>query len=1066
MTIQQKTFASNSVKTNHARGPASLKTEYAANPLGIDAPPRFSWCYDGLGTQKSYRILAASSENLLQHDQADLWDSGRVASPDSQFIPYGGKILSSGQRVYWQVQSWNKKEQKHVSGTAWFEMGLLRREDWQGVFISIPGCCTGGRGYHSKVLESGEAPAVFWVQVDLEKPESFEQIVIHPCYYREQGEELGPGFGFPVQFRVETSATPDFRQSAVVYKTSHAVPNPGLKPFEISLPGKITARYVRLSVIEPFSVGGRRLLALDEIQVFSGESNLALRKPCSAANYLAATIPAGGSDWSVQCLTDGVIHVNEPRTCQVKGNLVRRILRLTRSVKSARAYIAARGWCEMKINGTKVGDAALDTAWTVFDRRLLYSTWDVTELLANGDNVVTLLLGSGWASDPAFILQVNVEHTDGTRSTLVSDGEWRLLPSPVRENNVYHGETCDARQENHLIDTPAFDDSSFPFAPVAKGYAPALSAQMQPPIRVTETLPAVNLTEPQPGVWVYDLGQNIAGWARLRVHGEKGREIKLRFAETIFDDGSVWTDAEQTKARREGKLKVFDGMINNANYRNVRAIDRYICKGSKEDEFWEPRFTYHGFRFVELTGYPGAPDLHTITGRAVHTDVHPVSSFECSHPVLNWTFTAARRTFSNNIHSVFTDCCQRDERQGWGGDAHETCEAILLSLDTAAAYIKWLQDSRDSQRNDGALGDTVPYSLGRMGGDVAWGCTWALIAWYVYLYTGDWRVLEQQFDATRRYLEFLERTYPEYFADNANYGDWLALEETPRAVVENAFWFETARVAARCAVVLGRDAEQQRWDKVARKIADEFHRRLFNAQKGEYGTGSQTSNVLPLRFGIVPEELRPTVFAKLVANIEKRGRHLSTGIHGAKHLLEVLCEFGRPDLALAIAGTEKFPGLGYMRARGATTIWEHWKLLTGRGMNSHDHPTFGSLVSWLMKCLAGIRPDPAAPGFRRILLRPEFPDGLDYARGELQTVRGIIRSGWRRAGENIRLEIRIPDGCSAALRVRSAGGIWKGREKLSETGEACLGPGEVQLTVKPAAGNVRKAKREVFPIYE
>ncbi|MBU4366227.1 MAG: family 78 glycoside hydrolase catalytic domain, partial [Kiritimatiellae bacterium] len=580
-----------------------------------------------------------------------------------------------------------------------------------------------------------------------------------------------------------------------------------------------------------------------------------------------------------------------------------------------------------------------------------------------------------------------------------------------------------------------FDDSDRPQALTFPDYRPALSAQMNPPIRVTETVTPVALSEPQKGVWVFDLGQNIAGWVRLRVKAGEGQEIKLRFAESIFDNGTVWTDEEQTKARQEGRLKVADGMINMANLRTARATDRYICAGGTMEKVWEPRFTYHGFRFVEMTGYPGRPELSMIEGRAVHTDVQSIGHFECSSEVLNWVQRASRWTLLNNLHSLPTDCCQRDERQGWMADAHIVCEAMLYNFDAASTYVKWLQDMRDDQRADGALGDTTPHTLARMGGDIAWGCAGILIPWDVYLHTGDRRVLGQHWESMRRYMEFLDQSYPTRCADNAVFGgDWLAAEETPHQLTNTGFLLLSARITARIARILGlQSVEAERWEKMERETMSVFHQSFFNPETIQYGNGSQFSNAWALYLGVVPEKLRGAVFANLVANIESRQRHLSTGLLGTKYLLETLSAEGRTDLALAVTSAADFPGYGFMRAHQATTLWEHWSLKTGSGMNSHDHPWMGSVSAWLMKYLAGIRPDAEHPGFQRICFAPQFPEGLMFARGERQTLHGLVRSCWRRSDANVRLELCVPDGCSGSLALPSGWRLQKQAGLLSGT---------------------------------
>lgn len=999
--------------------PVSLRVEYEEAPLGLDVEhPRFSWNLAGAGRQAGYRISAADTAERLLRGNPNLWDSGRVDGPRRTFVEYAGRPLTSGLRVFWKVGVWAENGLSAESPVHAFEMGLLHPSDWQGTFLAPPFCGGGGRGYHSAVYPAGQHP-VFWVQVDLETEREFDRLAVYPCYYREYGEQRGAGFGFPVRFKIETAADAGMRERRPVYETTNDVPPPGLQPYGIPLPRPVRGRFVRLTVLRPWTLGGphpQALLALDEFQVFSGNLNIARGKPVSCANTLVSKVAAAAYDWHADCLTDGIIHVDEPRHDQGRGNLCRRTFRLDKPVARARAYLACRGWCELRINGRKAGDAVLDPAWTVFDKRLLYSTWDVTGLLQPGDNAATVLIGNGWALSPACILQLNIEHADGSRSAVVSDGQWKQLRSAVCENNVYHGETHDARLADAAVFTPAFDDGPCPFVPTVTDYAPALSAQINPPIRVTDTIAPVAWNEPQPGVWVCDLGRNIAGFARLRVRAEPGREIRMRFAETIYDDGSVWTDAAQTAARRDGRLAATDGTINTANCRTARVTDRFLCAGG--DEIWEPQFTYHGFRFVELTGFPGRPAEDTLTGCAAHTDVRSTGHFHCSNELLNWAQNALRQTLLNNLHSVPTDCCQRDERQGWMGDAQAVCETVLYNFDAASTYVKWLRDMRDEQRADGAIGDTTPFTLGRMGGDVAWGGAIVLVAWDVYLHTGDRNVLETHYAAMRRYVDFLDRSYPARIVDDSDYGgDWLGIEETPHPITHTGFFLHCVRTMARCAAVLGRVRDRRRFETLGNEIAARFQEALFHRETGQYGNGSQFSNLWPLYLGVVPAELRKSVLARLTGNIERRNGHLGTGFLGTRYLLELLCDFGRDDLAYAIATAEGFPGWGHMRAHRATTMWEHWELKTGNGMNSHDHPCFCSIGGWFMKCLAGIRPDPERAGFANMRIAPVFPDGLDRVEAALLTVRGRVRSGWERRGREVEWTIETPSGSSAELRL-------------------------------------------------
>jgi len=1052
--------------TMTTQAPDRLRTEYAANPLGMDGAPRFSW--DLAAEQAAYRVTAASTEALLAADTPDLWDSGRVASGEHVLVPYRGRPLASGQRVHWRVTTWDAAGAAGTSAAAWFEMGLLDKADWQGAYICVSCDGGGGRGYHSRIFKRDEAFEL-WAAIDLGQTESFDRIVLQPTWCPEIGLSDGRGYGFPRRFRCELADTADFAGAVVIHESPEAVdaarwkldaaagrrekflpdelPRP--ESVAIQLPALVTGRFFRLVVTEPFrSTAGDAIFSLDEIELVSGDRNVALGKRAFAANshYRQAGIEIGTYDWHVDCLTDGLVHIRDVRRDLGGGNIARKEFVLAKPVVRARAYVASKGWHELHLNGTRVGDAVLDSAWTSFDKRLLYSTWDVTSLLRQGANAVGLMLGNGWTLEPAAILQLNIEHPDGSRTAVVTDGSWRRVPGPVRANHVFHGELYDATARDPAVFLPGFDDGRFPPAPVVAGYAPELSAQMQPPIRVVRALRPRSMTEPRSGVFVFDLGENISGWARLRVRGEAGREITLRYAETIFDDGAVWTDAEQTAARRAGDLVVADGMLNTANLRCARVTDRFICAGAGAVEEWQPRFTYHGFRFVELTGFPGRPDLDTITGCVVHTDVPAIAEFSCSHDTLNWAQDAARRTLLCNLHGVPTDCNQRDERQGWMGDAHVASTAMLCNFDAATTYRKWLRDMRDDQRADGAVGDTTPYSLGRMGGDVAWGAAVVLIAWEAHLQSGDRELLREHWDAMRRYLEFLDRRYPQRYVDNSTYGgDWLGEEATPHTLAHTGFFLLAVRTAAQAARALGLDGERSRWEGVAAEIGRVFHERFYDAAAGEYGTvqakpsgpgwspssvvaldandsakaasagGSQFANAFALHLGVVPAPLRAAVFGRLTANLAARGGRLGTGVLGTKILFETLSAQGRADLALAAAVSEDVPGFGYMRRHGATTLWELWSLKTGNAMNSHSHPWLADVSAWIYRWLAGIQPDAERPGYRHIHFRPQFPDALAHASGRMHTMSGLVASSWKRDGQTVRLELAVPAGSTATL---------------------------------------------------
>lgn len=460
------------------------------------------------------------------------------------------------------------------------------------------------------------------------------------------------------------------------------------------------------------------------------------------------------------------------------------------------------------------------------------------------------------------------------------------------------------------------------------------------PIRVCETVKPGSISNPKPGVWVYDFGQNFSGWCRLRVNGPAGTEISLKHAEILYADGTV----------------------NQENLRSAKATDRYILEGNGT-ETYEPRFTYHGFRYVQIEGFPGKPDLKTLEGRVVHTDFAPLGSFECSNPLINRIWENAWWGFKTNFHSIPTDCPQRDERQGWMGDAQVAADTGLFDFDLPAAYTKFLQDMHDAQREDGAVPDTVPHVWGSNPGDPMWAIAYPSMAWDVYRHTGDRQLLAQHYEGLKRYADMLAGEAKDYIIERNNYGDWVGVVETPKDLISTGAFYRSVWIVARAAGILGKSEDAKAYDSLCEKIADAFNSRFFHADTGTYGNGSQYSNAWPLYLGIVPRDTQAGVFESIVNDIIERKGHLSTGFLGTRYLFDVLCDNGRPDLAYTIVTKEDYPGWGYMIANGATTVWELWKLETGPGMNSHNHPAYGAIAGWFYRMIAGIVPDEDHPGF-------------------------------------------------------------------------------------------------------
>jgi len=686
--------------------------------------------------------------------------------------------------------------------------------------------------------------------------------------------------------------------------------------------------------------------------------------------------------------------------------LLRKEFNLPAKVIRARAYITALGYYELHINGKKIGDSVLDPAWTDYPKRVLYSTYDVTSDLKEGPTVVGVMLGGGFATQrthdippyykaPALLFQMNIELEGGRVVRISSDPSWKRAPGPIVRNSVYDGEVFDARLEKPGWDQAGFDDSGWGPARPDKGTEGAISAEMMPPIRVEKTLAPQSMTNPEPGVYVYDFGQNFAGWAQLRVRGPRGTSVQLRFSELLYPDGT----------------------INQENFGPIKARDIYILQG-KGLEVHEPTFTYHGFRYVELTGYPGTPSLDTLQGRVVHTSVNTIGSFAASEPILNQIQRLIQWGQFSNLYSIPTDCDQRDERQGWLGDAQVSAEEAMMNFDMAAFYTNFIRDIHDSEKPDGEIPDTVPFKYGVYPADPAWSSAYPLLCWYMWQQYGDRRVLEEKYRGLEKYVESLRSAAQDNVLRYGPYGDWVAVEPPPNALVSDAYYYYDVHILSEAAQILGKTAEAQSYRRLAAEIKESFHRAFFNPATGEYANGTQTAQAMPLFLDLVPEEARKQVMGRLVNNIVyTHNTHLTTGFIGTKYLLPALTNNGRSELAYELAKQNTYPSWGYMITRGATTLWELWQEKVGPSMNSQNHIMLGSLGAWFYRALGGINLAPGGEGYRHILIEPHMVEDLSWASASIQTVRGVVACSWLHKHGKISMDVVIPPNSDAKVVV-------------------------------------------------
>jgi alpha-L-rhamnosidase len=722
--------------------------------------------------------------------------------------------------------------------------------------------------------------------------------------------------------------------------------------------------------------------------------------------------------------------------------LLRRGFGVDKPITAARAYICGLGYHELYINGQRVGDHRLDPGFTRFDRRALYVVHDVTEHLRQGDNAVGLMLGNGfyndmiqavwdfekspWRNTPRALAQIEVAFADGSRQVITTDGDWKTAPGPIVFNGIRSGEHYDARAEQPGWAAPGFDDRSWSNVVSVAAPTDRLTPQVCPPIRVTQTLRPASVTQPRPGVFVFDTGQNIAGWARLRASGPAGATLTLRYGEQLGDDGLV----DQS------------GLANLHRDERPFQTDRFTLQGTGADEAFEPRFVYHGFRYVQVEGAPRELTASDFEACVAHSDFKPISKFACSNELLNRVHDITLRAYRGNFHSIPTDCPHR-EKNGWTGDAHIAVEQGLLNFDATANYAKWLRDFADEQLDDGRVAAIIPTSGWgyNWGNGPCWDAAWYEIAWAVYLYRGDLSLFVEHYDRIKKYLAYLKKRENSHGLIHWGLADWLSpfgdAEDytAPRTLLTTAYYFRGLLLVSRVAALLGRDDESRLYAAEAQRIRGEINRRYFNPKTGLYANGSQLAQSTALYQGLPDAADVDRVFAGLVSEVERHARHPNTGCMGTKYLLNALTDNGRLDLAYAVATQRDYPSWGWMLDHGATTLWEAWD---GRG--SHNHVLFADISAWCIRSLAGLRPDPSAPGFHRFIVEPGLVGDLAWAEAEHESIYGRIAVSWKRQGDRLLLEVTVPANTQATviLPASDVSDVTESGKALSESEDVKL----------------------------
>ncbi|MEM9913576.1 MAG: family 78 glycoside hydrolase catalytic domain [Planctomycetota bacterium] len=969
---------------------ASLRCNGQTTPLAVGGQsPRFSWRLESTRgdvdgqplKQAAYRVRVAAGQDM--DTAAELWDSGRIESGNASDAVYDGLPLRGGDWAWWSVRVWDQDgNDSGWAEPAFFEVGPTGRQDFAGDWIGP-----------SENLFSDPLPAMGeWITPDGTAGEGDR--------VRLRGRFTLPD-GYPRCFAM-----------------AWIVADPRCR---VSINGR------RVKVPQPFGLDRAITVSLPWNRLEKGDNTLtifgparALRKGVSALVRVheAASgyhVLRSGAEWTCN-RGELVVQADRSPAPQPHDNGPRRAIELRREFDldavpdRVRMSVTGLGSYEVSINGQRVGDELLAPGWTEFDERLDYATHDVTALLRPGQNVITAQLGNGWwssgmgweslgkASHPqqSFRLLMDLVAPDATgrfaERLAVTDAAWTWRPSLILQDTIYHGQRQDLR------------DNLEPWRPVSlidDSYTPSLQPCMSEPIRVTDELEVKTIRQLEDGTWLYDFGQNHAGRPRLTVDVPAGTKLQLRHCEELEPNGDPYFE----------------------NYRTAAVTDVVIAGDEPID--WSPSFTYRGYRYAILSGLPAGqkPDADTLRSQVLHNDVPSASRFRCSNELFNEIDHAVRWGLRSNMHSVPTDCPQRDERLGWTGDVQLFARTSCWINNLQQFYRKWLLDLTDAQGGDGGVPHVAPFMKQVLPDDSApvWADIITVLPQVLHEFYDDRSTLEQLYEPMKKWVGWFEDRAVDWLALVGGFGDWVPVEKTPAELVGAAYFAFSSRIVAQVAGVLGHEHEAQRYARNAELAGAAFHKHYFDAEAGHYKPNTQTAQILPLMFDLTPPSLRQSVADHLAELVEARGAKPSTGFVGTAYLLPVLTRFGHHELAYRTLNTREYPSLGYMIDHGATTVWERWdsdKL--GPDMNSRNHFCFGAMAQWMYEDLVGIKPDPEATGFRRVLLTPGPVGDLTFAEFTYTTPQGDIDIHWEVADDVLHYDVTLPPNVTAELCLPTA----------------------------------------------
>jgi len=1010
--------------------PVDLRVEYETAPGNVDpqTAPRFSWrvATDRRGArQLAYRVVVGRDAERVGAGEGGLWDSGRVES-DATTVGYDGPSLAADETYYWSVTCWTDAGETGWADPARFSTALAP-ENWRGEWVSHQPGAGDTNGWRSRWFDppdadgadgDGDGPAARpWVQVDLGASRELSTVSLHPAdpvtVVRTPDDvavasswNASPleGFGFPEGYRVDVADDPDFSDSTTVARVDANGGGDSGSGAEARVHDDLDAsgRYVRVAATDPFvvepSVAGDSRETVD-VQPWAcfALAGLSVRDADGAALAAGQSVTASSSveseAWGRNHLTNGHADSRLGST----SPQVRTEFDLDGEIESARLHVAAVGYGEASVNGERVSEGRLDPAWTDYESRILYETVDVADALEAGENALGLWLGRGWFArrsahwlsdgSPRARAVLTVTFTDGSTRTVATDGDWTARASPLLENDIYDGEVYDARREADGWASPGFDDADWDEAAVVDAPGGTLRPQRIESMDVIETVD-VDAVHDHPDGPILDFGQNLTGWLEIDVRDPaEGDEVTLCHAEALTEGGDLST----------------------TDLRTADATDTYVARGDADGvETYEPRFTYHGFRYAQVSGYPGEFDPAAVTAKVVTTAMDRRGDFACSNEELNQVQHNAVWGLRSNTHSIPEDCPQRDERFGWTGDAQISTRALLFNFDAVRFEEKWARDHHDAASPMGYVTDVIPDKKTERPADPTWSITRIVLPWYCYRHDGDERVLREHYEGMARYLDYWHSVTEDGILGDeyGKYGDWLTFENAdpeeprrglPHDLFNTAFLYQVTDTFAKIAEVLGNEADVDAYRERAERVRAAFNETFFDPESGTYGPGTQSSYSVPLFLGLVPDEHVDDVAANLAEKVRADGGKLRSGFLGTRPLIHTLAEHGYDELAYEVVSQPEQPGWVYMVRNGATTMWERWNSdeSVGSGMNSLNHSPFTHVSEFFYEVIAGIRIGDR-PMTEHVTIAPAFVGELDWAEASVETRAGDLAVAWER----------------------------------------------------------------------